>query len=124
MFVKILFLSSTPFFQAYIQSDFLGKLIFLSLIFCSIWCWSLLMYKTFITKKSRAYSAEFSLYVDKQKGNPLQIENDSYKNKNTNPFFDLYIVLKKQTIGLLTKNQHFESMEGKILFVVERYRLY
>lgn len=111
MFVKILFLSSTPFFQAYIQSDFLGKLIFLSLIFCSIWCWSLLIYKTFITKKSKSYSSEFASYVDKQKGNLLQIETNIYQ-KTPNPFYDLYNVLKKQTIGLLTKNQHFESHEG------------
>ncbi|HEY4832516.1 MAG TPA: MotA/TolQ/ExbB proton channel family protein [Waddliaceae bacterium] len=113
MFVKVLFLSSSPFFQAYIQSDFLGKLIFLSLIFCSIWCWSLLIYKIFITKKSRTHSIEFCYYVEKQKGNPLQIENDIvYRRRNPNPFFDLYLVLKKQTIGLLTKNQQFEVIEG------------
>lgn len=114
MFVKKFFLISNPFFQAYIQSDLLGKLIFLSLIGCSIWCWSLLIYKIMLTKRSRKNSADFQTFIEKNKGNPLQLEADSViRHPLPNPFYDLYVVLKKHTIGLLTKNQHVESGKNR-----------
>lgn len=106
-FVKNLLLSSNPFYRAYYSADILGKLIFLSLIFLSICCWSLLIYKVWTTQSAKKASSNFFEVFNKNRANPLKI---TYKNvNNLNPFFDLYQTLKKQTIDLLNKNHHFSE---------------
>lgn len=46
-------MSTNPFIQAYFQSDILGKLIFLGLIFLSFVTWTVLLYKFFLLRQLR-----------------------------------------------------------------------
>lgn len=109
MFVKInFFFAINPFIDAYTHSDFLGKLIFLGLIFLSICSWIILIHKVFLTYKARKHSSEFYNIFQLQRSNPLSLECETAtKQKRPNPFFDLYSVLKKHTLDLLNKNRRF-----------------
>lgn len=131
MKVNFIFLAANPFVDAYIHSDFLGKIIFLGLVACSIACWIVLLYKWRMTHQARKHSEEFKLYFDEQKSNPLNLEPSSTPQQ-PNPFLDLYTVLKKHSVDILNKNRRFGAVasgEGGVylsiadLDVVESYLL-
>ncbi len=112
MFVKIIILNGNPFFEAYSQSDLLGKLIFLSLYILSICSWSILLYKTWITYQAKKYAFRFHEAFQLQKLNPLSLDSEGiYKKNGINPFLELYQVLKKQSMEILTKNRHFSKTQ-------------
>lgn len=101
---------SNPFFEAYIHSDFLGKLIFISLIIISIISWIILLYKIWLTYQARKSSLQFQNKFYQKRFTPLQIELEQGKETQPlNPFKNIYQVLKKYTIELLNKNQHFNK---------------
>lgn len=106
MFVNDILLIVNPFFEAYIQSDLLGKLIFMGLIFLSICTWIVLLYKVTITYQARKRSERFKFFFKENKNNFLQTESREAQ-QFPNPFYDLYQVLKKQTVELLNKNRLF-----------------
>ncbi len=109
MFVNInIYFASNPFIDAYTHSDFLGKLIFIGLVFLSICSWIILLHKVLLTYRARKYSAEFYNVFQLQKSNPLSLETAS-RQKYPNPFFDLYSVLKKHTLDILNKNRKFNQ---------------
>lgn len=113
MKVKLIFLASNPFFDAYIHSDFLGKLIFLGLIALSIGTWVILIHKVWLTSRARKFSTEFHEAFQLQRATPLSLECDpAPQKKHPNPFRDLYVVLKKHTVDILTKNRHFRKNSG------------
>ncbi len=110
MFVNNIFLASNPFIDAYIESDFLGKLIFLGLLVLSIGSWILIAHKGWVTYLARKHSSQFYQTFELQRMNPLSVEYDHAMRRNQpNPFFELYAVLKKQTIDILKKNRHFSQ---------------
>lgn len=103
-----IFLASNPFFSAYTESDFLGKLIFLSLVSLSIVSWVILLHKTYLTFRARRNSLQFYNYFQMQKANPLSLESEqANKLKTPNPFLDIYTILKKHTVDILNKNRRF-----------------
>lgn len=107
MFVnKKLCLAANPFIDAYVHSDILGKVIFLSLIFLSIVSWIILLHKFWLTWQVRKNSQIFSQTFQQQRLNPLTIEF-SPPASSLNPFYELYQVLKNQTSDLLHKNFKF-----------------
>lgn len=105
------FLAANPFIDAYVHSDFLGKVIFLSLIGLSVACWVILLYKWHTTFYARKNSAHFQKVFDVQKSNPLAL--DAAASSQPNPFLDLYVVLKKHTIDILNKNRRFGAIAGE-----------
>lgn len=110
MFVKckLIFLATNPFFDAYINSDFLGKIIFIGLILLSVGSWIILVHKVWLTYQVRKHSAQFYSAFQMQKANPLSLEwEQATKAKSPNPFLDLYAILKKHTVDLLNKNKRF-----------------
>lgn len=108
MIVKSYFLATNPFIDAYIQSDFMGKLIILSLIALSICSWVLIAYKWRIISLAKKHSQQFYRTFDAQRSNPLGVEwTQAKKEQKPNPFQDLYTVLKKYTVEILNKNKHF-----------------
>jgi len=111
MFVKTfsIFLIINPFYQAFLNSDFLGKLIYLSLIATSIYCWTLLIQKIWLTQKVKRNAQKFRRKLLSKKGNPLHLEEERLENMN--PFFDLFLTLKEKAVDLLNKNQHFGFQE-------------
>lgn len=112
MIVNIIMLNGNPFFEAYSQSDILGKLIFLGLYALSICSWSILIYKVWITYQAKKYAFRFHEAFLLQKLNPLSLDCENInKRKMINPFLDLYQVLKKQCLEVLTKNRHFSKLQ-------------
>lgn len=109
MKVNLNFFAANPFIDAYTHSDFLGKLIILGLVALSVACWIILIYKWRMTHLARKYSAQFQIYFNEQKGNPLALEAPPSAEK-PNPFLDLYTVLKKHTIDILNKNRRFGAV--------------
>lgn len=102
-----IFLASNPFFDAYLQSDFLGKLIFISLIALSICSWIIMIHKFWLTYYSRKHSIQFYQTFQQKKASPLSFDSESQVKQQLNPFYDLYSVLKKHTIDILNKNRRF-----------------
>lgn len=112
MFVNRNFLAVNPFLDAYLQSDTLGRLIFISLIALSIVSWILIAYKGWITYQARKHSDLFYRAYESQRMNPLGVELDgASKSRHPNPFFDLYFVLKKYTLEILNKNRRFGQQQ-------------
>lgn len=106
-------IAGNPFFDAFNQSDLIGKLIFISLIAVSIITWIILIHKAWITRQAKHSAQQFKKNFEIQKGNPLSIEPDAPpKTNGFHPFRSLYGILKKTTMELLQKNRHF-SENGK-----------
>lgn len=113
MFVNKIYLATNPFLDAYLQSDTLGRLIFIALLALSVVSWILIGYKWWITYLAKKHSGQFYKTYESQKMNPLGVELDaSAKNSQPNPFFDLYFVLKKYSLEILNKNRRFGQQKG------------
>lgn len=107
------FLASSAFFEAFSQSDLLGKLIFIGLFALSVCSWVLIVQKCWMTSQARKHSVQFYKSFEQQRMNPLGLETESSKQRrNHNPFFDLYFVLKKYTLEVLNKNRRFGQLNG------------
>lgn len=112
MSVNIILLYSNPFFEAYTQSDILGKLIFIGLYALSICSWTVLIYKVWMTSQAKKHAFRFHESFLLQKLNPLSLDCENLnKRKVINPFLDLYQVLKKQSLEVLAKNRHFSKLQ-------------
>lgn len=108
--INIFIGAANPFYDAYIESDFLGKLIFIGLILLSVISWVVLVHKIWQTYHARKHSAHFYEIFQLQKQSPLSLDFDSTgKKQRINPFQELYGVLKKHTIDILNKNRHFSQ---------------
>lgn len=118
MHVNIIMLNGNPFFEAYSESDILGKFIFLGLYALSICSWSILIYKIWVTYQAKKNAFRFQEAFQLQKLNPLSLDCEWIHKKNAiNPFLDLYQVLKKQCLEVLTKNRHFNKLQQNELTV-------
>lgn len=112
MNVKIFLLTGNPFFDAYSQSDLLGKLIFLGLYALSICSWTILLYKIWATQQAKKHALRFQESFHLHKLSPLNLDCEDLHKKNAiNPFLDLYQVLKKQCLDVLAKNRHFSKLQ-------------
>lgn len=107
--------ASNPFFDAYRQSDMLGRLIFLSLIFLSALTWSVLIYKAWLTKKVRDGSLEFQRKIEGFRQNPLGFDVQQSKGEVPTPYVDLYVLLKARTLEILNKNRQFGTKDTSYL---------
>jgi biopolymer transport protein TolQ len=105
------FLAANPFFEAYIQSDFMGKLIFLGLLALSIASWTVLFQKMIYTRKARLQSQRFQEAFQMQKLNPLSLEITPQTKTATNPFLNIYQVMRKHTLDILNKNHRFSPSD-------------
>src|SRR5665213_2955389 len=108
MIVNKIILASNPFIDAYIHSDFLGRMIFIGLILLSVCTWIILIHKVWITHRARKFSSQFRHAFQLHTANPLAIECETLpSSQRPNPFLDIYLVLKKHTINILNKNRSF-----------------
>lgn len=105
-------IASNPFFEAYFQSDIIGKLIFIGLLLLSICCWAILIYKFWLTRQVKKNSHLFQQTFIAHKHTPLNLESERGKTEGLNPFKTLYSVLKKTTLELLNKNRHFSKPDA------------
>src|ERR1700722_13743757 len=105
------------FVTAYDQSDVFGKMIILGLIFLSILCWILLIYKIWITRHVQRTSFCFFQAYHKNRESFLQLEIEALpqpKNKQVpHPFGEIFITLKNKTLEVLNKNLYFSQKEQR-----------
>ncbi|HEV8052198.1 MAG TPA: MotA/TolQ/ExbB proton channel family protein [Parachlamydiaceae bacterium] len=112
MFVNQIFLANNAFIDAYTQSDYLGKMIFIGLLVLSVCSWVLILQKWWITFQARKHSEQFYKAFESQRMNPLGLEMEKKQNYKPNPFNELYFVLKKYTLEVLNKNRRFGQKNG------------
>lgn len=109
---KKLYLAANPFIDAYLQSDSLGKAIFIGLIILSVVSWILLVHKVYITHLVKKNSAQFQQTFKNFRTTPLHFDLNHQKI-HFNPFLDLYEVLKKYTTEVLNKNLKFGQHQDR-----------
>ncbi len=110
MIININLLASNPFLDAYVNSDLIGKMLFISLIGLSIISWVVLVYKYRQTTSAQQLSKKFIATFREKKHAPLALE--IAPNENHNPFFNIYHALRLYSIDLLTKNRRFGQQAG------------
>ena len=108
-------IASNPFFDAYSESDLLGKLIFIGLIALSIASWIVLIHKIWLTKNAERNSFDFQKNFINHLSNPLNLNMDSVKKDEMNPFLAIYLNLKRTTVELLNKNRQDLKRETSYL---------
>jgi len=115
MKIPLLVLGINPFFTAYTQADLLGKSIFLALLALSVVSWVVIIHKMRTARTVRKLSNQFSHTFEQQKQRPLAVEyNHQPSGEFPHPFFDLYQVLKSQTLEILAKNRHFGAIKSEL----------
>jgi biopolymer transport protein TolQ len=104
-----------PFITAYDQSDFFGKMIILGLLFLSILCWVLLIYKIWLTRQVQRISYLFYQACHKNKDALLQLEMQQMPKPKTeqipHPFGEIFSTLKSKTLEILNKNLFFSQKD-------------
>ncbi|MDF2577060.1 MAG: TolQ protein [Chlamydiales bacterium] len=99
--------------ESYIQSDTVGKLVFIGLGLLSSISWTLMIYKMLyirsISKSANKLQKEFEGLQE----HPLNLEVSETleKDKEYNPFKYLYMIFKEQSLKRLKKNHHFLQIE-------------
>lgn len=105
-----------PFISAYAQADAFGKAIILGLIFLSILCWLLLLYKIWLTRHVGRISHAFLQVYIKNKDALLQMEMKDLPQPKyrqvPHPFQEIFATLKSKTLEVLNKNLYF-SQQGE-----------
>lgn len=111
MNINHLVLVINPFFDAYVNSDLLGKGIFIALIAISIITWSLIIHKGMMIRNVKLKAEGFQQTFNQQKHNPLYVEG-SEELKGFNPFREVYRALKGYTLDILGKNKRFGNSKA------------
>lgn len=100
-------LGMNPFFAAYGQADWFGRVIFLSLFFLSVLSWVILIQKVWTTRQTFGLARSFHRQFRERRLHPLSLESQQGKSgESRHSFQNLYIQLKRQTLELLSKNRH------------------
>ena len=101
------------FVTAYAQSDILGKMIILGLIFLSILCWIILIQKIWVTHRVEQISKAFRRAYQLNKEHLLHLKLEELpKSKNQfipHPYAEIFRELKTKTIEILNKNHYFSA---------------
>lgn len=98
-------MSGNPFIDAFWDSDFIGKIIFIGLILLSIVSWSVLLHKMWMARKVRALSQSFKRAFQENRQKPLSIAFAAPKSTECpNAFMIIYEVLKHTAEEIFTKN--------------------
>ncbi len=101
------------FITAYTQSDFLGKLIILSLVALSVICWVVLLQKVWMAREVDKISKAFYKAYQINKERLLHLDlNELPKPKNRtlpHPYAEIFRELQEKTVEILNKNLHFSA---------------
>ncbi|NGX55430.1 MAG: Biopolymer transport protein ExbB [Chlamydiae bacterium] len=104
-------LAANPVFEAYRQSDFFGKTIFISLLFLSIITWVIFIKKWFIQRETKCKGSKIQEVFQKNRLNPLGFDLSTFQ---LHPYSAIYQTLKQQTIELLNKNRSVAHDNKKV----------
>ena len=94
-------------FNSFSQSDFFGKIVFISLFLLSLISWVVLISKIRISKKTKKNSLFFEQNFEEEKGNLLNFDLAKPFSKDFNPYFTIYSSVKQKTLEILNKNKYF-----------------
>lgn len=101
--------ASSPFISAYAQSDWFGKLIFLTLFLLSIVSWCVILYKSWVFFQVRRLSEELKNQFSEK--NPLSLQfNRSFKSNGLpipHPFFEIYKTGKQTVLQMISRQHEF-----------------
>ena len=98
--------AQNPFVTAWLDSDLIGKMIFIALIVLSLISWTIIIHKWWITSRVKQESFLFKRSFFEQKQNPLEVTYSRTTHPETpNAFQIVYEVLKGKTAELFEKNQ-------------------
>src|SRR5437879_6333827 len=112
--ISLFLLKGNPFLDAYIESDLLGKLIFIFLIIMSLVSWSILIHKLWLTWKVKEKSFLFRKYFFENRSAPLTINHSP--GEYPNAFGIIHEVIKDKTVEILEKNgSHLVSADIALL---------
>lgn len=110
----ILGTAQNPFVTAWVDSDLIGKLIFVALIGLSLISWTIIIHKWWITSRVKQESFLFKRSFFEQKENPLSVTYSRTTPPETpNAFQIVYEVLKGKTMELFEKNQRGKEIQAK-----------
>lgn len=102
----VLGMVQNPFITAWIDSDLIGRLIFVGLITLSLISWTIIIHKWWITSRVKQESLLFKRSFLEQKQSPLSVTYSRTTHPETpNAFHLVYEVLKGKADEMLTKNQ-------------------
>ena len=110
--------AQNPFVTAWMDSDFIGRMIFVALVLLSLISWTIIIHKWWITGRVKQESLLFKRSFFEQKQNPLEVTYARTTHPETpNAFHIVYEVLKGKAGELLAKNRRGKEadkgQEGK-----------
>jgi biopolymer transport protein TolQ len=106
--------AQSPFVTAWLDSDFVGRMIVIALVGLSLISWTIIIHKWWITRRVKQESLLFKRSFFEQKRNPLSISYARVTHPETpNAFHIVYEVLKTKAAELLEKNQRGGKSEGE-----------
>ena len=104
--------AQSPFITAWLDSDFVGRLIVIALIGLSLISWTIIIHKWWITRRVKQESLLFKRSFFEQKNNPLAIAYSRATHPETpNAFHIVYEVLKSKAAEMIEKNQRGKKTE-------------
>lgn len=100
----------SAFFQAYVQSDFFGKMIFLILFILSIVSWVLLLVKAKLSSGIKKGCAEYEKIFAQKRVLQVSVKGGKFFH----PYRKIFEALKEKTLEVLNKNQFFSKKEDEV----------
>lgn len=104
--------------KSYIDSDFFGKSIFISLFLLSILSWTVIGYKYFIFRQLKSDIKNNSVHLLTSSEGILNLNLTQSLNE-LNPFQELYSRMKTRTLKILEKNQFFSKNSETPVFLTK-----
>ncbi len=99
-------MAASPLYEAFSQSDFFGKLIFIGLFVLSVLSWAVIVQKSRLLSRVQKEGVTFQKVFFSSQQHPLSLGIEGGHRLIT-PFFSIYEVLKSQTLAILGKNQRY-----------------
>lgn len=117
--ICVLGAAQNPFVTAWLDSDLIGKMIFIALVSLSLISWTIIIHKWWITSRVKEESMLFKRSFFEQQTNPLDVTYSRTTHPETpNAFQLVYEVLKGKTADLFEKNQRGKESEKKEAFLL------
>jgi biopolymer transport protein TolQ len=101
------FVASGVFIQAFVLSDFFGKLIFIALFALSFITWLILLQKVLLFRNVKKAANKLQEWIFEQNAPVLSVSIN--QDESINPFAKIYTTLKNKTIEILDKNHFFHQ---------------
>ena len=113
--------AGNPFINAYVQSDWFGKGIFLSLFFLSIVCWIIIAAKLWQLWSVKKNCSQFLTSLNGSKGSPLEWQLPKQNKDKLHPLFEVFRRIKQRSLLVLQKRDGKMEMSDLEMIESESY---